>query len=291
MYVLILDIYNKGNNFSTMGGATIRDLCGKLALNESQSLRTVLVDVLLVSVGIVASAAVGVSGVAVQLDDAGAGRRALEASRAGGKLETLLSTHVLVAAIQGTYPLSPACANVVRKASAVAWVTHEDGGFDGPQSIASECGSSATAESVVHNLTTLLFVSNCINRFQRSTYLRVSNEDDLSARALLVIGCDSSDDSSGSLALRTVVANTTTRCLATACRVNDGFGAGSGVCSLDLVHKTTSRSISIALRDSSLTSPEDVDPGAALPLSELDWVGNGKAEDGEGGSNGELHVD
>ena len=61
-------------------------LCGDLALNERKSLRAVLVDVLLVSIGVVTVAAVWVSGVAVRLDDAGAGGRALEAGRAGGEL-------------------------------------------------------------------------------------------------------------------------------------------------------------------------------------------------------------
>jgi hypothetical protein len=49
----------------TLSGAPVRRLCGELALNESKSLRAVLVDVLLVGVGIVAVAAVGVGRVAV----------------------------------------------------------------------------------------------------------------------------------------------------------------------------------------------------------------------------------
>jgi hypothetical protein len=40
-------------------------LCGNLTLDENQSLATVLVDVLLVGVGIVTVAAVGIGGVAV----------------------------------------------------------------------------------------------------------------------------------------------------------------------------------------------------------------------------------
>jgi hypothetical protein len=49
----------------TWGGAPARRLCGELALDESESLRAVLVDVLLVGVGIVAVAAVGISSVTV----------------------------------------------------------------------------------------------------------------------------------------------------------------------------------------------------------------------------------
>jgi hypothetical protein len=58
-------------------------------LDEGHRLLAVLVDVLLVRVGVVAGAAIGVAGVAVRLDDTRAGRRALEASGAGGKLDTL----------------------------------------------------------------------------------------------------------------------------------------------------------------------------------------------------------
>jgi len=43
----------------------------ELALDESKRLGAVLVDVLLVRVGVISIAAVGVGGVAVRLDDAG----------------------------------------------------------------------------------------------------------------------------------------------------------------------------------------------------------------------------
>lgn len=58
-----------------------------LALNESQRLRAILVDILLMGVGVIAIAAVRVRGVAVRLDDAGVGGRAGEACWAGGKLK------------------------------------------------------------------------------------------------------------------------------------------------------------------------------------------------------------
>jgi hypothetical protein len=54
-------------------------LCGKLALDERKRLGAVLVNVLLVSVGVVAVAAVWVRSVAVRLDDGGASGRTLEA--------------------------------------------------------------------------------------------------------------------------------------------------------------------------------------------------------------------
>ena len=60
-----------------------------------------------------------------------------------------------------TYALSLACANVVGKTVAVVGVAHEDGGLDGVEGIASKCGSGATAEGVVHDLTTLKTVRNC----------------------------------------------------------------------------------------------------------------------------------
>lgn len=72
--------------FSTLGGAG-RGLGGEFGFDECEGLGAVFVDVLLVRVGIVAVAAVGVCGVAVGLDDAGAGGGALETGGAGGELE------------------------------------------------------------------------------------------------------------------------------------------------------------------------------------------------------------
>jgi hypothetical protein len=54
-------------------------LCSELALDESKSLGAVLVDILLVSVGVVSGAAVWVGSIAVRLDDGGTGGRACEA--------------------------------------------------------------------------------------------------------------------------------------------------------------------------------------------------------------------
>jgi hypothetical protein len=75
---------------------TAGHLCGELALDESKGLGAVLVDVLLVRVGIVAVAAVWVGGVAVRLDDGGAGGCALESRRTGGKLKSLLAEKLRV---------------------------------------------------------------------------------------------------------------------------------------------------------------------------------------------------
>ena len=59
-----------------------------------------------------------------------------------------------------TYALRLACSNVVGKTVAVVGVAHKDGGLNGVEGVASECGSGATADGVVHNLTTLKTVRN-----------------------------------------------------------------------------------------------------------------------------------
>lgn len=112
-------------------------LCGDLRLDERQRLRAVLVDVLLVRVCVVSIAAVGVGGVTVALDDAGAGRGALEALRAGGET------------------LGGAGADVVGETGAVVGVAHEDGGLDGGEGVAAEGGAGTAAEGVVHDLSSL----------------------------------------------------------------------------------------------------------------------------------------
>lgn len=73
-------------SFPTSSGAPIRRLCLDLALDEVESLGAVSVDVLLVSVVVAAVAAEGVGSIAVRLDDACAGGRALEALRTGSEL-------------------------------------------------------------------------------------------------------------------------------------------------------------------------------------------------------------
>lgn len=89
MHISLVKIYTT-NKFSAhsrnLSHRPAKHLCGDLALDESQSLRSILVDVLLVGIGVVAVAAVWVGGVAVRLDDGGAGGCALEARWAGGEL-------------------------------------------------------------------------------------------------------------------------------------------------------------------------------------------------------------
>ena len=91
---MISDIYNEGDSVPHSKWSLKQRLCSKLALDESQSLRTVLVDILLVRVGVVAVAAEWVSSVAVRLDDACTGGSTLEASRASGELWLEVSSNV-----------------------------------------------------------------------------------------------------------------------------------------------------------------------------------------------------
>lgn len=80
------DIYNEIDSVPHTEWNLEWRLCSKLALDESQSLRAVLVDILLVRVGVFAVAAEWIGSITVRLDDACAGRSALEASRASGEL-------------------------------------------------------------------------------------------------------------------------------------------------------------------------------------------------------------
>jgi hypothetical protein len=86
------NIYNKAVTSSTKASIAHSYLGGELGLDESKSLRTILVDVLLVRVGIVAIAAVRVRRVAVRFEPVGLGGRALEALGTGGKLDENVST-------------------------------------------------------------------------------------------------------------------------------------------------------------------------------------------------------
>lgn len=70
----IYDVYNERRDIPTLSRAPAGYSCSNLGFNEGQSLGAVNFDVLLVSVRIVAVAAVWVSSVAVRLDDAGARR-------------------------------------------------------------------------------------------------------------------------------------------------------------------------------------------------------------------------
>jgi len=139
----------------------------------------------------------------------------------------------------------------------VAWVTHEDGSLDhvdgarrdGNSSGAKTfIGVSATAESIVEDLTSL----------------RVSNQDELSIRALGVEGVDGRSDSRNTSNNRVGVADTSTRRLSTASGVVDGLRSGSGVCVEDEIDDYTSGTITS--RGRGFTSSKDVNVGACTLL-------------------------
>lgn len=77
--------------FAAFSSIHAKHLCGELALDEVESLRAVLVDVLLVGIGIISGAAIWVGRVAVRLDDGGGSWRALEALWAGRELSLVLA--------------------------------------------------------------------------------------------------------------------------------------------------------------------------------------------------------
>jgi predicted DNA repair protein MutK len=134
-----------------------KHLCGDLGLDESKSLGAVLVDVLLVSVGVVAVAAVWVRGIAVRLDDGGVGGRAGKAWWACSELGIMLVNCMKLRFEQKTYASSLARSYVVGKTLAVVGVTHEDGGLDSRERVAGQSSAGTTAEGVVHDLTTLVY--------------------------------------------------------------------------------------------------------------------------------------
>ena len=167
--------------------------------------------------------------------------------------------------------------DVVGKTVAVVWVTHEDRRLDGLEGVAGQSGTSTAADGVVHDLTSLQTVN--IRRSWGSRhhpYLRVSDKDDLSARALLVVGSNGLDNRCGSLGSRVVVGYASAGRASTASWVHDGFGARTRVGGLDRVYKPGSGTVAIALGLCGLTSSEDVDLGAALTLSDLDRAGGGE---------------
>jgi len=164
--------------------------------------------------------------------------------------------------------------DVVGETVAVVGVAHEDCGLDGCQGGAGQCGTCAAADGIVHDLTSL----------------RVSDEDDLGVRALLVVRSNSLDNSRSSLRSRVVVGNASAGRSSTARWVYDGFGSCTGVGALDGVYEPSGGTVAIALRQGSLTSSEDVDLRAALALGELNWAG-GRETCKESCRCSELHVD
>jgi hypothetical protein len=157
------------------------------------------------------------------------------------------------------------------------WVAHEDRSLNGSKGVSGQSRTGTTTDSVVHNLTTLSMISVIAHLLLNIAHLAVSNEDNLSRRALLVVGGDSLDNSSGSLRSRVVVADATASTSSTTGRVDDSLRAGTWVSGLDRIDETSSGSVAVALRQGCLTSTEDIDLGAGLPLGELDRAGSGKA--------------
>jgi len=181
--------------------------------------------------------------------------------------------------------------DVVGETVTVVGVTHEDCGLDGCQGGAGQCGTCAAADGVVHDLTSLRAVSTWLSWISwHHPYLRVSDEDDLGVRALLVVGSNSLDNSRSSLGSRVVVGNASAGRSSTARWIYDGFGSCTGVGALDGVYEPSGGTVAIALRQGSLTSSEDVDLRAALALGELNWAG-GRETCKESCRCSELHVD
>jgi hypothetical protein len=120
------------------------------------------------------------------------------------------------------------------------------------------------------------------------TDLAVSDEDNLGRGTLLVVCRDSLDNSSGTLRSRVVVADAAAVGLSTTSGVHDSLGASTGVGRLDRVDEASSSSIAVALWEGGLTSTEDVDLGACLPLGKFDGAGGNEASE-EGSCSSDLH--
>jgi len=181
--------------------------------------------------------------------------------------------------------------DVVGETVAVVGVAHEDCGLDGCQGGAGQCGTCAAADSVVHDLTSLQTVSTWRSWISwQLSYLRVSDEDDLSVRALLVVGSNSLDNGCSSLGSRVVIGNASAGRSSTARWVYDGLRSRTRVGALDGVYESSRGTIAIALRQSSLTSSEDVNLWATLAFGELNGAGGGETCK-ESCCCGELHVD
>lgn len=136
----------------------------ELGADEGEGVLAVDAAVALVGVLGVAGAAVGVGGVAV-VADLGAGG-AGEAGGAGGKLVRMLVR--VRGGKGGTYALGCAGSDVVGETGAVAGGSHEDGGLDHVEGrgvdwdggvAEADVGIASSAESVIHDLTTLGSVS------------------------------------------------------------------------------------------------------------------------------------
>jgi len=167
--------------------------------------------------------------------------------------------------------------DVVGETVAVVGVAHEDCGLDGCQGGAGQCGTRAAADGIVHDLTSLRAVSTSLSWISwHHPYLRVSNEDDLGVRALLVVGSNSLNNGCSSLGSRVVVRDASAGRSSSASWVYDGFRSCTGVGALDGVYEPGGGTVAIALRQGRLTSSEDVNLWATLALGELNGAGGGE---------------
>lgn len=128
-------------------------------------------------------------------------------------------------------------------------------------------------------------VSEYIHTTLEFSHLGVTDEHDLSARALLVIRSDSVNHRSSALLRRAIVAYTTAGRLTSASWVHDGLRSRTRVGGFHLVDETTGSTI--PSRSGSLTGTEDVNLRAALSLFNF---GSSQASQRKGSGSGELHV-
>jgi hypothetical protein len=75
-----------------------------------------------------------------------------------------------------TYALSLAGADIVGKTIAVVWVTQENGGLDGRKGSAGKSSTCATADGVVHDLTSLYQVSSLFPSPLKTLFIPESNQ-------------------------------------------------------------------------------------------------------------------
>ena len=156
----------------------------------------------------------------------------------------MLVITTIIVAVNVTYALGFASADVVREADDVEGVAHEDGGLDGAEGGSAEGAAGAAAEGSVHDLAAL----------------GVADQDNLGVGAPLVEVGDGLDDGGGTLASRVLVADAAAVGLAAAGRVDDGLLGGAGVSPDDHVDETGRGAV--ALGHGGLTSTEDVNTGA-----------------------------
>lgn len=170
-----------------------------------------------------------------------------------------------------TYAAGSACADLVGQAVLPPGVAHEDGGLDlvdgagrdGDRGVAdARTGIPSAAKGVIHDLTTLPSLSfphplpNAPCR-SSSSYLGVSDQDDLGVGTPLVERVDLASHGGSPLPRRVAVRHATAGRLAAAGRVGDGLGGGAGVRADDHVDELARGAI--AGRDGGLTSAEDVE--------------------------------